>query len=258
MKIQFVSDLHLDLNNQYYGLEYQHGYKGDTDVLILAGDIAQGIHPFVFEAIETVPHVLYVPGNHEYYTSSIEKVDFEFKGLDAKYSNFHYMNPKSVKINGWHFAGVAFWTDFCNELWYMQNAEKYMNDYRYITYKGTPLMPSDTKAFHEEAVEWLQSLEDVDVVITHHAPSFRSISGKHIKDPMKINPAYASDTDWLVKKLSPYLWVHGHTHGSVEYLIGNTVVGSNCLGYGDENPQFDPGLQLNLIEYPELAEEAIL
>lgn len=45
----------------------------------------------------------------------------------------------------------------------------------------------------------------------------------------------------------PALWVHGHTHMSVDYMVGSCRVVSNPRGYregGDsfENKAFDPGL----------------
>ena len=72
MKIQIASDLHLE------HLEWRfQNYRGveptDADVLVLAGDIANGAR--ALELFQDWPcPVIYVPGNHEYYGSSLVKV----------------------------------------------------------------------------------------------------------------------------------------------------------------------------------------
>lgn len=70
------------------------------------------------------------------------------------------------------------------------------------------------------------------VVLTHHAPSARSLAADR-RDNL-ISAAYASHSDELVEASQAALWIHGHTHHAVDYTIGTTRVVSNPRGYTDE------------------------
>ena len=48
-------------------------------------------------------------------------------------------------------------------------------------------------------------------------------------------------TSGLIEERQPALWVHGHTHDSCDYRVGNTRVICNPRGYENENGAFDPG-----------------
>jgi len=79
-------------------------------------------------------------------------------------------------------------------------------------------------------------------VISHHLPSYRSI------DPMftghSLNPAYASDMDDFIKDSDINLWIHGHTHTSMDYDINGTRIVCNPRGYApyDLNPHFNSSM----------------
>lgn len=62
-----------------------------------------------------------------------------------------------------------------------------------------------------------------------------------------LNPAFASHMPELVRKPVD-LWVHGHTHCSVDYVTDGTRVLCNPRGYGphDLNPKFAPDLVVEL------------
>ena len=64
MKIQVFSDLHLEMQSFYF-VE-----KTESDVIVLAGDIAVGVDGLkwaVDVAEQHVKPVVYVAGNHEFY-----------------------------------------------------------------------------------------------------------------------------------------------------------------------------------------------
>ena len=75
--------------------------------------------------------------------------------------------------------------------------------------------------------------------MTHHLPHWRSIHPKY--EGIRSNPSFASDLDHLVR-LPVTLWVHGHTHESLDYVSNGTRVVCNPRGYlpGEPNPAFDP------------------
>ena len=83
------------------------------------------------------------------------------------------------------------------------------------------------------------------VVITHHAPSPRSIRRWFQDDPL--NPAFASDLDRLIERYQPALWVHGHMHDPVDERLGKTRLVANPAGYAHEQKrEFDPALCIDL------------
>ena len=79
------------------------------------------------------------------------------------------------------------------------------------------------------------------IVVTHHAPSPRSIPPHHAGNPL--NAAFVSNLDGLIERARVPLWIHGHTHHNVDYVVGSTRVLSNQRGYPDERlAGFDPAL----------------
>jgi Icc-related predicted phosphoesterase len=95
-------------------------------------------------------------------------------------------------------------------------------------------------------VEWLQKKlverhAGPTVVITHHAPSRKSIHSRFSSS--LLNACFVSDVEHLLNGRRVCLWVHGHTHDSFDYVLNGTRVVCNPRGYADgtrnENWQFD-------------------
>jgi hypothetical protein len=84
------------------------------------------------------------------------------------------------------------------------------------------------------------------VVITHHLPSWQSVSPKYKGHPT--NAAFASHLDHLVIKTK--VWMHGHTHSTQNYMIKDARVVCNPRGYmrstGPENPEFDDNFVMEI------------
>jgi Icc-related predicted phosphoesterase len=79
-----------------------------------------------------------------------------------------------------------------------------------------------------------------NIVVTHMAPSIKSIHPKYVNSPD--NPVFNSHMDDWVKKRNIELWIHGHTHQSCDYMIDNTRVVCNPRGHPkdgvNENKRF--------------------
>jgi hypothetical protein len=140
-----------------------------------------------------------------------------------------------------------------------------MNDYRLIkTGKGRShdqLRPRDTIAAHKASRAFLERglAEPFDghdsVVITHHAPSYRSLRNRGLSFD-NLDWCYASDLEALMYgDNAPSLWLHGHIHANRDYTIGATRIVSNPRGYPlrngvRENPDFDPSFVVELEPRP--------
>jgi hypothetical protein len=104
---------------------------------------------------------------------------------------------------------------------------------------------------HLTGVAWLaqrlaEPFAGPTVVVTHHLPHRECIHPKY--EGTRFNPCFASDLDHLVR--APVaLWVHGHTHESIDFLVNGTRVVCNPRGYlpHEPNPSFDP---VGAIELP--------
>ena len=109
-----------------------------------------------------------------------------------------------------------------------------------------PANPSPT--MHQQSRLFIDSVLKADpiktVVVTHHLPHARSIPPRFEGD--LLNAAYASDLSAVIASGRPALWVHGHTHDSCDYMVGDTRVVANPRGYDDENVRFDPALTLRV------------
>ena len=247
MKISLLSDVHLEF-------EDFNPPKLDVDVVILAGDIHVGL-----EGIEWAKNtfvdtpVIYVLGNHEYYDSNMQQLFSKFKAAAAN-TNVHVLDNDAITIGATQFFGCTLWTDFNlhQEPQSAKNlATRYINDYDSIYYgpSNRSLRTYDTHSKHVRSINWLKKrlnqTSTQPVVVTHHAPSAKSLPDQFVNQ--EFEAAYASSLDYLVKESKAALWCHGHIHASSDYTLGKTRVVCNPRGYSDhQNPEFNPHMVIDI------------
>lgn len=241
MKIILYSDLHLE-----FGKPFDVPAESSADVMILAGDIITFAD---FSPLEEVVKswrkpILYVAGNHEFYTRKPMQEDVgRFQTWAADYSHLHFLQDEAISIDGVHFFGGTMWTDFnSGDSYFMNRAMKRMNDYRMIkVLKDAFLDPALTIKFHEvfkaNLLEWFsQPLRGSRVVISHHVP-MESRETYNAKGDAYL--AYlALDMEGIIKEHKPDLWVYGHNHIPSNMTIGNTRLVSNPRGYPTQSGGF--------------------
>ena len=253
MKLNILSDLHLSLG----ALELP---RNEADVVILAGDIARPQQALAWASGFAKP-VLYVPGNHEFYGGSIAGTVAELKRLCAG-TQIRVLDKDAVVIDGVRFLGTTLWTDFMlfgageERTTAMQQALSLMRDFSRIRAGETAkalFTPADSAALFQSHAGWLaRKLSELHtgptVVITHHAPSRRSIHPRFAGS--LLNACFVSAAEHLVDGGRTRLWVHGHTHDSFDYCLNGTRVVCNPRGYAksgvNENPLFDPNFIVEL------------
>jgi len=235
MKIQIMSDLH-----QEFGFVEQ-SFEG-ADVVIFAGDVNLGVKgiEWIKSVIADIP-VIYVLGNHEYYRGSYPKTLRQIQEAGDG-TNVYVLENKSVMLGDVTFYGASLWTDFAlhgDSRTIGALCEQRMNDYRQIRKDPSysRLRSIDTFLLHQESLRWLQrnlqeSTTAKNIVVTHHAPSARSLPDYFKHDV--ISSAYASNLEPVIMKYQPLYWIHGHIHKPVRYSVGSTVVLSNPHGYINE------------------------
>jgi Icc-related predicted phosphoesterase len=168
---------------------------------------------------------------------------------EAKSASVNFLERSVASIGGVRFLGCTLWSDFTitgAQANSMAVCREVMNDFKKIRVSPAfrRLRPEDLVALNAASIAWLRtemaSRIEPTVVVTHHAPSARSLNPCFAGDP--INGAYATDLEELILAAEPALWIHGHTHFSVDYRLGATRVVSNQRGYpGEPDRRFDPG-----------------
>lgn len=266
LRIWLLSDLHIDYLTDRQPFRFPDS-RPEHDVVVIAGDLrhdmVKGVK-WIANSNFTKP-VIYLAGNHEFYGRMIDTEIQKAKDEASKHKHIHVLENDTIDIGGVRFIGCTLWTDFRlmrgdNQQWAMQWAEQAMNDYRttrvaarrFAYGRYHRMRARDTLALHEQSVEYLRvQLTEIPfagpkVVVTHHAPSIRSLDPRFHGD--LLNAAYASHLDDLVDRAT--LWVHGHTHHNVDYRRGDGRVVTNQRGYNDgKDNNFNPSFVVEVNEW---------
>ena len=253
MILNILSDLHLSQGALTIP-------TNDADLVILAGDIGRPKEAASWASGFAKP-VLYVPGNHEFYGGSIGSTVDELKQLCAA-TNIHVLDNDEIIVEGVRFLGTTLWTDFKlfgegeKRAAAMQEALRLMRDFSRIRIGIAPealFTPADSAALFEIGAQWLETrlaepFAGPTVVITHHAPSRKSIHPK-FADSL-LNACFVSDAEHLLDGRRARLWIHGHIHDSFDYFLNGTRVVCNPRGYVkdgvNENPLFDANFAVEI------------
>ena len=257
MRLQILSDLHIEHGTAIPPL------APDVDVMVMAGDFAPASMRRTGEAAAAwrrAKHILYVPGNHEYYGANIATAQ-QMLALDCEKHGLTLLDPGAVTLSGVRFIGATLWTDFrldgnAREMSAHAAAGSGLNDFR-GTIRGLarPGHPFTTweaahrhrqeRAFIESELAAARAAGQEAVVITHHAPSPRSVHPKYRGDPL--NAGFASNLEDVIVEHQPALWIHGHMHDAVDVRLGMTRILANPHGYSEiEAADFRPALVVDL------------
>lgn len=241
MDILLLSDLHFEMRRHNVD-QFFSKLTASADVLVLAGDVCAGWQiPTILGAFcHRFDRVLYVHGNHEFYGSDRDKVLGFTKQAVQENPNLSWLDCNSVQIDGRWFHGAPMWFKEA------PLAPKWqMNDFTEIQ-----AFESWVYAENSRAVRYLSDHVEVgDVVVTHYLPSTKSHHPKYARFRV-LDPFFITDVEGLIQVSQPALWLHGHTHASLDYAIGDTRVVSNPHGYGRENDEFDYSKVIRLPKAP--------
>jgi len=250
-RFRVFSDLHLEFSDWVPP-------RGPAEAVLLAGDIGVGTRGIEWARRRFADKpIIYVAGNHEFYGAKLPGA-LDVLREAARRWDVDFLDGDSCVVGGTRFLGATLWTDYAlygsepEELdRAMADAVEEMNDFRMIKWAdGSWLTPEQVREVHLAKAQWLaealaQPFSGPTVVITHHLPHRLSIHPKFVGT--RYNPCFASDLDHLVR--APVaLWVHGHTHESIDYTVNGTRVFCNPRGYTPShlNPNFDLGLVIEI------------
>lgn len=244
VRIRILSDLHLE--ERPFEPPPAH-----ADVLVLAGDIANGVDGIEWAKAHFDVPVLYVAGNHEYYEGQFESVRgaLATASLDGRVC---LLDCNEHLIGNTRFLGCALWTDFSLAAEsarprVIEQSRRFNPDYRLIRFDERHFAPEDGIELCLAHKTWLahklaEPFAGNTVVITHFAPHTGSIAPSFAGHPA--NAGFIVPMDALMGKAK--LWIHGHTHTAFDYDANGTRIVCNPRGYPKEETGFNPRCVVSL------------
>ncbi len=236
MKIHFLSDLHNERD------PYQPVVR-EADLVILAGDIDEGIRGMTWARRTYDCPVFYVAGNHEYYHGHLERTHDQLR--EASDDHVRFLDETGLVREDIRFLAATGWTDFGATgdapLAEWSARVRFKDFERIRAANGRLAQPVDFKIRNHSARRWLaqrlaEPFAGTTVVITHHAPAMQSLA----LQPYPSGPLDASFANRWEDLLGPPVayWIHGHTHLAVDYTVAGTRVLSNPRGVPREQTGF--------------------
>jgi hypothetical protein len=263
MKIQLLSDLHLEVHPQFRAEP-----APDADLLVLAGDVGS-YQPgsrlagtdFGLERFSPLPQyagwpvpVLYVPGNHEYDGMDFDEAHRRLREACDRLG-LQWLERETLVRDGVRFVGTTLWSDFevfcdadegtpqglARNLKAREKAFRAANFYLQKTGTTRHGQPMLAEAVREEALSsqaWLRAalqtpFAGTTVAITHFAPSLLSADPRYGRTPG--TAGFCNALDDLLPMAQ--LWLHGHLHCAFDYQHRGCRVVANPLGYAAKGEQ---------------------
>jgi predicted phosphodiesterase len=234
--IAVASDLHVEFHADHGATLAAEMDPSGVDVLVLAGDIAVGTE--ITSALDMFcarfrdADVVYVHGNHEHYATLRADVMRATDAAKARNANLHVLDATMETIRGRRFLGGTLWF---RDQKFAARIRDALNDFLVI--------PDFVPWVYDECARTIAFLERElrpgDIVVTHHLPSQACVAKRWQKSPL--NGFFVCDVEDLLRARKPSLWIHGHTHDSVDVTIEDTRIVCNPFGYATHeiNRAFD-------------------
>ena len=162
------------------------------------------------------PIVIFVPGNHEYYTIPeipIERMNIlvdRLYEIESEIDNLYILNKKSVRIGDVCITGCTLWSNpeinipkyivKVNGMNTLIYREKFESELRYIN----------------KMIKYCQKNKIKLLIATHHCPTYDVLIGS--KKHQKFFSLYASRLDHLLDSKKVHTWVCGHIHKNFDYI----------------------------------------
>lgn len=231
---------------------------------------------FFHQATQEFEHVLYVMGNHEHYNGDFAYTHSILKRKLMHFPNLHVLEKETFVVDDVTFVGATLWTDMNKgDPMTLHAIKDMMNDFRGVKnshnmvsrkvplyeeknpldlmqvrtpigykFKEEPskFTPQDAFEDHVRALRYIEHVvaEKADekfVVVTHHTPSFASCADEYKHDTL-MNGGYHSElSEFILDRPQIKVWLHGHTHVDLDYMIGPTRVICNPRGYVGYEPR---------------------
>jgi hypothetical protein len=257
MRIQYVSDLHIEL---YEKTTYDETLEPKADYLVLCGDISTlysvNLRLFLEFCSEHWKLVFYIPGNSEIWNySEVEEVGlYKLRELCSSYRNIKILYKSTYLLKDGEeevlIVGLPLWHKPRNDsmLHYHNNI--------YIKPIKSPVNERIFKKAHEENVKFLQNIiknaEYPLLICSYYAPFTWALEEDWLQEPS------SAVIDRELEELITYpiiTWITGHNHYPIEYnrryftstgYQGSVLFVSNPRGKPNQNRYYRTDTVLNI------------
>ena len=255
LKIQFVSDLHLEFEENRVWLE-NHPLEVTGDILLIAGDSAYldvpesgrdtySQYSFWDWASVHYKQVIVCLGNHDFYGY------YDLATMPDGYCkeirpNVHAYYNSVVHLQDADIIVSTLWAFI--EPYNAYQTEKGVSDFYRILYNGHRLTADDFNEEHERCFDFIrkavkESKAKTKIVLSHHVPTQLCTAKEFTDSP--INGAFSVELGNYIAKSGIDYWIYGHSHRNIEAQIGDTHILSNQLGYISHKENLRNGFSLS-------------
>ncbi len=256
--LRIASDLHLEgffgRDEETLAIDFLPKDDRDADsTLVLAGDISsqpEQLIKFLAVVVKRFERVLFVPGNHEYYKHHFHQWNIDMERHLLPFVNDGLMfatdGISASDRDGCRFIYGTLWGDGGPTLQDQAKTGFYLNDFRLIKVGSDGFQRftvQDMMAQYQNAKRMIGDLLEVPfdgkkIVVTHHLPSRRLVSQRFWPGDGSdgANGGFVGNCDDILAKTetAPALWIHGHTHDTIDTSLWKTRIVCNPAGYRGE------------------------
>ena len=255
LKIQFVSDLHLEFPENREWLA-AHPLEVTGDILLIAGDTAYLDKPesgsdtysqysFWDWASKNYKQVIVCLGNHDFYGY------YNLSTMPDGYCkeirpNVHAYYNKVIHLDLTDIIISTLWAHI--EPYDAYQTERGVSDFYRIRYRGHRLSADNFNTEHARCLAFIKeavakSCAKTKIVLTHHVPT-QLCTAEEFRGST-INGAFTVELGEYIADSGIDYWIYGHSHRNIDAQIGKTKIMSNQLGYISHNEYtyngFNPG-----------------
>ena len=224
MNFQIASDFHIEKKTT--DININNLIIPSAPYLILAGDIGSlykfdQLKKFLEDVCKMFKDVIYVPGNHEFYTiRGIPGIPFyklikRLENLEESIPNLHILNRSVVRIGKYCFIGSVLWSN-CPE---DSEFPKYrvcihgFNKKKYNRFNKTDI------SFIQNTVKMCKERNYIPIIITHYPPSEKLLNPTFTNNNFKY--LYFNNLEYMLNEQDIPMWICGHTHWTFDMLSDN-------------------------------------
>lgn len=233
IRIQILSDIHLETYKIVPSIE--EFLIPSAPYLLLVGDICNIdkidiLQKFLTECSLLFEEVLYVLGNHEFYTEDSSKTFEESLSqvLALDVPKVHILHRSSVVIGDVCIIGCPLWTYYPDVLPVYRVRIKDITSSEYNNRFKEDLL------FLEQGIAYSKQNGLKTLIATHYPPSY-SVSGDEPLRGGKYKSLYYNNLDYLVTREKVHTWVFGHVHQNRDFMKNGTRLVGNQKGKKEEN-----------------------
>lgn len=232
MRAQLLSDIHFEFHRDGGRSFVASLDPSDVDVLVLAGDVGTAkILPNALQMLcDRYPEVIFIPGNHEYYGSSPERVGVVLAEIAQRTPNLHILQRTVVELGGVRFAGASLWfrPDPLNVCYQGQ-----MSDFHAIK-EFDPWVYAQNQLDEQFLHAQMSAPTPPHVLVTHYLPTHRAVSQQWVGSAL--NRFFVAPVAEELARL-PSWWFYGHTHDAGQFAWQGCQFVCNPFGYPREPKQ---------------------